>query len=81
MVKNYSYSFYVFYLSDEFMGFYFLSAVNLYLLITQVFTCEAFLSQKYEFIPLQLSSCNLTPEFLHVSLYDCQTCREIHFCV
>jgi len=59
------YWFYVFYLSDEFMEFYFLPSIELHLLITWVCTCGALLSQKYRFIPLQMSSWNLTPKFLH----------------
>lgn len=65
MIKHYSDSFYVLYLIDEFVGFYFLPAVKLHKLITQVCTCGAFLSQSYGFIPHQLSSCNITPDFLH----------------
>ena len=49
------YWFYVFFLSDEFVGFYFLQVVELYLLITRVSTCGALLSQMSSFIPIHWS--------------------------
>jgi len=50
------------YPSDEFVGFYYLLAVELHLLITRAGTCEALLSRRYWIIPLQLSSCTCWSE-------------------
>jgi len=50
--------FIVTYLSDEFMGFYYLSAIELYLRITQVGMCRALLSQDMGSFP---SSCRVSP--------------------
>jgi len=57
-------------------GFIILLVDELHLPITRVCTCRDLLSKRSRFIPLQLSSCNLTPKFLHGLR---QSCREIHF--
>jgi hypothetical protein len=51
------------------MGFYYLPVVELHLLITWVGTCVVLLSQRYEFIPLQLSVATITLEFLRVLVF------------
>ncbi|RHN56807.1 hypothetical protein MtrunA17_Chr5g0433451 [Medicago truncatula] len=60
MVKHYSDLLSVFYLSDKFVGFYYLLVVTLHLLITLVCTCVH--------CPPTVS-CNLTPRFLHGSVF------------
>ena len=54
MVKHYS-IFCVFYLSVEFVGFYYLPTVKLHLQITRVCTSGVLLSQRFGFISLHMS--------------------------
>jgi len=51
------------------MVFYYLSAMKLHLLITQVGTCGVLLSQRYGFIAFQLPVATITPEFLRISVF------------
>jgi len=51
------------------MGFYYLSDVELHMLITRVGTFGVLLSQRYGFIALQLSVATITSEFLRVSVF------------
>jgi len=51
------------------MGFYYLSAFELHLLITRVGTHRVLLSQRYGFIPLQISLATITSECLRVSVF------------
>jgi len=55
MVKHYSDLLSVFYLSYEFVGFYYLLVVKLHLLITWVCTCWFLLSQRFWLIGLQMT--------------------------
>jgi len=50
------------------MGFYYLSALELHPLITRVGTRGVLLSQRYEFIPHQLSVATIILEFPRVSM-------------
>jgi len=51
------------------MRFYYLSAVELHLMITRVGTSGILLSHRYGFIPLYLSVATITLKFLHVSVF------------